>query len=151
VRTEHLRLAVVLHHAVLRTAGGLFTKEVWHDYLEEAVRPHFRSVDLLAPVCVPSDGRHEHLTRQIDEAVFGVVQLPEYPKTDGPILTRMVAASRLLRQLWAEVGRHDVLWILLPTWRGLAAAVIARLRRKPYVAYLGGDYIVMTGRNSYAP
>lgn len=49
-------------------------------------------------------------------------------------------------KLWTEAGHYDVVYALDPTSVGVAAALVAKLRRKPFLIRLGGDYAWEQGR-----
>lgn len=49
-------------------------------------------------------------------------------------------------KLWTEAKRYDVVYALDPTSVGVAAALVAKLRRKPFLIRLGGDYAWEQGR-----
>lgn len=49
-------------------------------------------------------------------------------------------------KLWAEAKQCDVVYALDPTSVGVAAALVAKLRKKPFLIRLGGDYAWEQGR-----
>jgi glycosyltransferase involved in cell wall biosynthesis len=70
---------------------------------------------------------------------FGWVR--HYPK----IIRHFVYAYKL----WQETKTTDVIYALDPISVGLPALCVARLRRKPFMIRLGGDYAWEQGRNRF--
>ncbi|MEY2665237.1 MAG: hypothetical protein RLZZ480_342 [Candidatus Parcubacteria bacterium] len=67
---------------------------------------------------------------------FGWVR--HYPK----IIRHLVYAYKL----WREAKKADVIYALDPISVGLPAAIVARVRQKPFIIRLGGDYAWEQGR-----
>jgi len=59
---------------------------------------------------------------------------------------RGVRHFEYLKLLWKESKGVDVIYALDPVSVGLPAAIVARLRRKPFLIRLGGDYAWEQGR-----
>lgn len=128
--------APLAHQAVVVLQGGLycvgsscFMKEVWYEYLSERFFGLFEKTILAAPVSRSAGERSQ-------EALID---------TDGVEVVDLQRRFRGALVLLRAIRKADLVWLFLPTVRGLAAGVACGLLRVPYVVYLGAD-VTLCGR-----
>ncbi len=130
-------LLVSLHHAISFDGSFYEMKEVWWQYLRDAVVPLFERVDLVCPVVTkPADGDFR----------FGRITNPRVTVVQTPGRAGLLGRLAIVRQLWNATKRADYAWVFLPSVRGIVVAAFCRVLGVPYIVYVGGEWNPLGGR-----
>jgi glycosyltransferase involved in cell wall biosynthesis len=124
------RVLVIMQGGLYRQGPQCYMKEVWWDYLLERLVPLFRTCVVASPVTTEARGRFQ--AAAMDEPRVRTLALDR----------RACTVARLARC----VREADLVWIFMPTMRGLAVGLLCGAMRVPYVAYLGSDISLIGGR-----
>ena len=138
-----ITLTVISQSVLPQHGPTVYLSEGWASYIHDCLSPHFARTILVAPTM--ENGNQPWQTVALDPAAIEIMRLPVLDRRASG--RRGFAAGRSLKVLFNAVQAADLVWLLLPSRRSLAAGLLCRWLRRPYVAYIGGDLADQTAHH----
>ncbi|OGF61551.1 MAG: hypothetical protein A2Y62_01875 [Candidatus Fischerbacteria bacterium RBG_13_37_8] len=131
-------LGIVLQASLFCENKKYFIKEVWGEYIETALAPHFKNLTIAAPINT-SKKTFKFQTYDFQLSNISIMELSINENYSLKIndFQDIINSLFLLYQL---VKSYDLIWIFMPTYRGMVTSFFCRILKKPYITYLGVDW-----------